>query len=110
MGTQSLLENLTYGSGKAVQESVIWSLCQQLGLPEYFFSAKGGTQEMGKVSFVLSPAQRQLVCLVRSIICAPDVLLVHGRRWRRVLPNRVALPPLPSRVPTPALCCSKRAR
>ena len=36
---------------------------------------------MAKVSFVLSAAERQLVCLVRSLICAPEVCERRSNAW-----------------------------
>jgi hypothetical protein len=76
-GSMTLYENLTYGCGASVAPDLIWKLCAELGLPNFFFSDKGGSKRMSTVSFALSPAERQLVCLVRSIICVPELLIVH---------------------------------
>ena len=32
---------------------------------------------MSQIAHVLSPTQRQLTSLARSLLCAPDVLLIH---------------------------------
>ena len=44
IGSATLLENLRYGCGKLMPESTVWKLCRVLGLPQFFFSTRGGAQ------------------------------------------------------------------
>jgi hypothetical protein len=71
----SLRENILYGCDKPVADSVVWHLCHTLGLPRHVFNPQGGAMPMGQIQ--LSPIERQLLSVARSLITEPDVLLVH---------------------------------
>jgi len=75
----SLLENLRYGCRNAAvkpPEDVIWHVCHALGLPRHLFNSHGGSMPMGLIE--LSPSERQLMSIARSLLAQPDVLLVHN--------------------------------
>ena len=67
------------GCGNRHTEETIWLLCIRLGLPEYFFCSRGGSTPMAHITLVLSPLERQLVSLARSLLTYPEVLLVHDQ-------------------------------
>ena len=73
--SMSLRENILYGCDKPVADSVVWHLCHTLGLPRHVFNPQGGAMPMGQIQ--LSPIERQLLSVARSLITEPDVLLVH---------------------------------
>lgn len=75
LNKMSLRENILYGCDTPIPDSVIWHLCQTLGLPRHLFNPRGGDLPMGGVS--LSPIDRQLLSVARTLITQPDVLLVH---------------------------------
>ena len=75
LSSMTLRENILYGCDKPVTDSVIWHLCQTLGLPRHIFNPQVGSMPMGGVS--LAPIERQLLSVVRTLITQPDVLVVH---------------------------------
>jgi hypothetical protein len=79
ISNSSLLENLKYGCRRAAvtpPEGVIWHVCHALGLPRHNFNPHGGSLPMGLVE--LSPTERQLMSIARTLLGQPDVLLVHN--------------------------------
>ena len=70
----SLLANLRFGCGETVPESVVWSVCDQLGLPH--ISKHIANMPMMNVLSKATTSQIQMLSLARAILCKPDVLLV----------------------------------
>ena len=75
LGGMSLRENIMYGCERPVADAVLWHLCNTLGLPRHLFNPHGGAMGMGGVS--LTPIERQLLSVARTLITQPDVLIVH---------------------------------
>lgn len=79
----TLLENVLYGtSGRVhVPETTVWHLLKALGLPRYLCNSEGGATPMGAIA--LSQQEQQLLSLARTLICEPDVLIVHNLGYFR---------------------------
>ena len=71
----SLLMNLRFGCGSTVPESVVWVVCEQLGL-RHTISRHIGHVPMMHVLAKATTSQIQMLSLARAILCEPDVLLV----------------------------------
>ena len=75
LNNMTLRQNILYGCDTPISDSVLWNVCHSLGLPRHVFNSVGGSTPMGGVS--LSPIERQLLSVARTLITQPDVLLVH---------------------------------